>query len=100
MEGLPTNKQKGIEVSGININRGESGGSESGAPGATGGDSTSNSQDPDRSDISGVFIMNTKPEDRATSFFAQPGILAGNLFVLFFLNITSHRISLIFYLYF
>lgn len=25
----------------------------------------------------GVFIMNPKPEDRATSFFAQPGILAG-----------------------
>ncbi|CAH2208587.1 jg1819, partial [Pararge aegeria aegeria] len=24
----------------------------------------------------GVFIMNAKPEDRATSFFAQPGILA------------------------
>ncbi|GLV43018.1 Syndecan [Carabus blaptoides fortunei] len=24
----------------------------------------------------GVFIMNQKPEDRATSFFAQPGILA------------------------
>lgn len=23
-----------------------------------------------------VFIMNAKPEDRATSFFAQPGILA------------------------
>lgn len=24
-----------------------------------------------------VLIMNPKPEDRATSFFAQPGILAG-----------------------
>lgn len=27
-----------------------------------------------------VLIMNTKNEDRPTSFFAQPGILAGNLF--------------------
>lgn len=24
-----------------------------------------------------VYIMNTKTEERATSFFAQPGILAG-----------------------
>lgn len=26
-----------------------------------------------------VLIMNTKDEDRPTSFFAQPGMLAGNL---------------------
>jgi hypothetical protein len=28
-----------------------------------------------------VFIMNAKPEDRATSFFAQPGILAGQSYI-------------------
>lgn len=29
-----------------------------------------------------VLIMDTKNEDRTTSFFAQPGILAGKLFLL------------------
>lgn len=36
---------------------------------------TTNVANPKNSDT-GVFIMNSKPEDRATSFFAQPGILA------------------------
>jgi hypothetical protein len=31
----------------------------------------------DKSEGNDVYIMNTKTEERATSFFAQPGILAG-----------------------
>jgi hypothetical protein len=31
-----------------------------------------------------VQIMNAKPDERMTSFFAQPGILAGQLNFLFF----------------
>lgn len=34
-------------------------------------------------------IMNPKSEDRQTSFFAQPGILAGNEIFLFYLTSTS-----------
>lgn len=32
---------------------------------------------PDSSHNSGVVVMNTKHEERTASFFAQPGILAG-----------------------
>jgi len=31
----------------------------------------------DKTQGNDVYIMNTKTEERATSFFAQPGILAG-----------------------
>jgi hypothetical protein len=31
----------------------------------------------DKTEGNDVYIMNTKTEERATSFFAQPGILAG-----------------------
>lgn len=44
----------------------------------------------DKEDTNDVFIMNTKHEDRATSFFAQPGILAGNLITLFFNLLIVH----------
>lgn len=37
----------------------------------------------------GVSIMNPKPEDRPTSFFAQPGILAGKEISLFQLQIFT-----------
>lgn len=32
----------------------------------------------------GVYIDHTPDRDRTTSFFAQPGILAGKLFLFFF----------------
>ncbi|XP_032529283.1 syndecan isoform X2 [Danaus plexippus] len=38
--------------------------------------SSSNVEPESRPSDNSVFIMNAKPEDRATSFFAQPGILA------------------------
>lgn len=38
----------------------------------------SDNEDRNSHDGNDVYIMNTKPEERATSFFAQPGILAGN----------------------
>ena len=38
--------------------------------------------DEDTDDTRDVYIMNPKHEDRASSFFAQPGVLAGmNLFL-------------------
>lgn len=36
-----------------------------------------------------VLIMNTSNEDRTTSFFAQPGILAGNLLSFYFLRVVK-----------
>lgn len=33
----------------------------------------------DKTEGNDVYIMNTKTEERATSFFAQPGILAGTM---------------------
>ena len=37
--------------------------------------------DEDTEDTHQVLIMNPKHEDRASSFFAQPGVLAGLYFV-------------------
>lgn len=37
----------------------------------------------------GVSIMNPKPEDRPTSFFAQPGILAGKEFLHIFIYVMT-----------
>ena len=39
-------------------------------------------------DIHEVYIMNPKHEDRASSFFAQPGVLAGK-FAFFYFFVTS-----------
>lgn len=41
-------------------------------------------------DIHEVYIMNPKHEDRASSFFAQPGVLAGKFafFSIFFLQLV------------
>ena len=39
-----------------------------------------------------VYIMNTKNEERATSFFAQPGILAGTYKKL--AELCTHRMNL------
>lgn len=41
-----------------------------------GGTDTDSNADLDSSNHNDVYIMNAKPEDRPTSFFAQPGILA------------------------
>ena len=39
--------------------------------------------DPSSGNSDNVLIMNTSNEDRTTSFFAQPGILAGMFFIKF-----------------
>jgi hypothetical protein len=50
-----------------------------------GGDNTAHVVPPpdedngDKTEGNDVYIMNTKTEERATSFFAQPGILAGTM---------------------
>lgn len=51
--------------------------------GIGGSDTDSNGDDNNHSE---VYIMNTKPEERSTSFFAQPGILAGQFTCFIFIN--------------
>lgn len=49
-----------------------------GSPDLSNGDNDNNEEENRAND---VYIMNPKHEDRATSFFAQPGILAGHYFI-------------------
>lgn len=60
-----------------------------GSPDLSNGDNDNNEEENRAND---VYIMNPKHEDRATSFFAQPGILAGH----FFLQITRLLITYVF----
>lgn len=48
-------------------------------------------RDEDPDDTNEVYIMNPKHEDRASSFFAQPGVLAGKLFIFFIIVDDASR---------
>lgn len=57
-----------------------------GSPDLSNGDNDNNEEENRANE---VYIMNPKHEDRATSFFAQPGILAGHYFLLITSLLTS-----------